>query len=657
MLRRRILPVLLILLVSIVAAEAAKKKTKGDGELKGRDLLISRGYPEITDEQRALTDVEFAKGAPAVVLLQAQEYFWEGLEFKRDRFFRRIKILDDSAIERHGSFRYTLWGDWRVKEVSARTILPDGTILDAKDGINRARSDNGVQVLDIAFPQVQVGAILDLDIQITSGGISIQPWIAQGELPVIDTRMIMQPPVGLGFRILPFRLPAEMVQPTGSIAIAGGGKTFVWRLENVQPLPDLAHMPPANDVAQTLFVVLQQYKDQFNYVPIAADWKSWGERRKKVWDEWLTTAHTQVAALGRSAAAEGATPIEKAEKVRLALRDRMRVDYVGDWATGDSPDQVLESGSGNTGSIAALTVAMLRAVDVPAELGAFRRRSNGIIHPEVPIPALMDDLMVRIPDGAGGELYFSPATDSHVSERPYECTGVLVFPLDGVAEAPVAVADFTAADNRTARSVRGELSPDGTLTATSTENYYGVSASRWRSWLKQDSEEEQRDRVLASLNRYLPELVLDSFEVEGLDDPDGKLTITSTFTVDRFASVAGKRLIFNPNLFSRTSSADWAPETRAYDIDLRMNRDTADTLMLKLPEGFKDIQTPDRVSYPAKPVGLYETDYQQQGQMLIAKRHARVDMYRIPAQYYDGLRRWFVDIAAADEKPIVVELQ
>ena len=62
-----ILPLVLCLVVG-VAAEAAKKP-----KLKAKDLLLPGGYPEISEQDRSLTE---ADGAPAVILLKAHEYDW-----------------------------------------------------------------------------------------------------------------------------------------------------------------------------------------------------------------------------------------------------------------------------------------------------------------------------------------------------------------------------------------------------------------------------------------------------------------------------------------------------------------------------------------------------------------------------------------------------
>jgi len=648
----RRLAILLVLATSFLPAQAA-----GSDKVKPRDLMLSGGFPKLTEEQLALTEVPYAKGAPAVVLLEAQEYEWEGLEFLRDRYFRRLKILTEDAIEDYGSFQYELYGNWRVKEVDARTILPDGTVVDAKEGINREKSEDGIQVIQISFPQVQVGAILDLDIKLVSESWTISPWTIQEGIPILETRFVLLPPLGLRFRIAPARLPVEKSQPDFSINVAGGQKAFIWYLRDVEPLPDVAHLPPLEDVSQRLFVILQQYKDRYSFYAIAPDWKTWGERRKEGWDEWFDNSHAKVDALARELAGGEGGPVEKAEAIRVGLRDRMRVAYVSRYIQEDSPDQQLESGSGSSGAIAALATRMLRSVGVEADLAAIRRRSDGIVPLEFPVPRLMNDLVVRIPDGEGGHLFFSPASDIHVTRLPFDCSGVAAFPFDGQAEQPVPLPDFRPQDNQVRRMVRATLGADGTLSASSSETYRGIVAEAWRGRLVDETEQERRDRIERSLQADLPGLALSSVEISNLEDSEKDLVFKCEWEVEGFATSAGKRLIFNPNLFESAAVADWAPEQRDFDVDLKWNREVIDTVLIRLPDGVKEVTASEPLDLTLDPIGMHQATYEHRGATMVAKRRHRINVYRIPAQYYPDLRQWYAQIAAVDEKPVVVELE
>jgi hypothetical protein len=458
--------------------------------------------------------------------------------------------------------------------------------------------------------------------------------------------------------VAPVRLPAEKSQPDVSANIAGGGKAFGWAFHNVEPFPDIAYLPPPEDVSPKLFVVLQQYKDSNTFFPIAADWQSWGKELNEFYEEWYKRDRGAVVALAKELAPAEGSPVQKAEAIRLGLQEQVRVSRVSRYVGEDTPDQVLESGSATTGGIAGITVVMLRAVKVDADVVAIRRRSDGIVPVEFPVPRMMNDLMVRIPDGRGGQMIYSPSSDQHVQRLPFDCSGVLAFPLDGEAVGPQPVPDFKATENQSRRTVRATLHPDGRLEGKITETFTGMGAEIWRYRLRDDSEEERRDRLERALQSDLPGLVLGTMEITGLEEESKRITLKCEWEVEGFAAVAGNRLIFSPILFDKVLTADWAPESREFDIDLEMNHELVDTYMYRLPDNVGEVTLPDSLSLAADPpVGAHDASYTFRGKTLVAKRQHRIDIYRIPAQYYGQVRGWFAAIAENDEKPAVVELQ
>ena len=106
--------------VAIPAAAAEKAPPRR----KAADLVLQDKYPPITPEQKALTEVPWAKGAPAVVLLSAEqhEYVEAGDQVtERIHTYRRVKILTQAGVEEYADFGRKLYGDWRIQKIEART--------------------------------------------------------------------------------------------------------------------------------------------------------------------------------------------------------------------------------------------------------------------------------------------------------------------------------------------------------------------------------------------------------------------------------------------------------------------------------------------------------------------------------------------------------
>lgn len=653
--RLALLSLATLLALTLFAPPAPAAKDKGKGKVKAQSLLLREEMPEITPEDLALKEVSYAPGAPAVVLLRAARYEWQDIQMLRVNYFSRVKVLTEAGIEDQGDFTYNLYGDWRIKEVEARTILPDGTEVDASEGIHReASADAGYKTIRVAFPQVQVGAILDLHITFAIDGFSVSPWIIQEEIPVLDSRFILVPPVGLSYNTALFGQEAEKVKPA-KVRLAAGKTAYIWRFQDVQPVPDEPNRPALEDVSEKLVIVLNAYRDDVVYIPIASSWKDLSETDGEDVEDWRRTRHGDSDALAKEITAGLTDPLEKAEAIRVALRERVHMEYFSDGFINDSPDEVLEKGNGTSGEIAALAASMLRAAGVEAELGLIRRRSSGTVPAEVPIPALFNDYLVRIP-AAGGAVWFSPSADTPAGTLPWDCTGILVLPLGGEVEAPESIPDAAATENRTARRVKAKIDEQGTLTAEATVTYDGLAAESWRRSLQGEEEDEQRAMVERRLGRWMPGAVLGAMEIENLEDATEDLVITCEWEVTGYATRAGSRLLFNPYLFSRAEAEDWAAEERTLGIHLDRAYETIDTVFLELPKEAGEVTLPQPARLDAGPVGLYQTKLDRSGGTLIVKRTMRLDLYKFPPRSYKGLKAWFTDIAQSDDQVIVVSM-
>src|SRR5262249_19064436 len=158
------------------------------------------------------------------------------------------------------------YGDWRVDKVKARTVLPDGTAVDASENIHHGKSDSGIGLVSVAFPKVQVGAILDLLITLHADAWSVNPWVVQSDIPVIESRYVVTPPQGFGYRTAVATLPPEKAK--SEKMRTAFGMTNYWIFENVPPLPDEANAPPAEEISQKVMIIPEEYKDEIVYVAI-----------------------------------------------------------------------------------------------------------------------------------------------------------------------------------------------------------------------------------------------------------------------------------------------------------------------------------------------------------------------------------------------------
>lgn len=649
MLRRLVIALHLLVLASSAAPSRADYK----------DWVLPKELPPITAEQKALKDVPFAPGARAVILFEGEQLDWAGVNLLRATNFRRVKILTPAGIEEDSDYTYLLTGGWRVQKLVARTTLPDGSVVDATDRIVRERSDDGnkstdddIETIRFTFPQVEVGAILDIFMTTHADGPTIDPWTIQQRLPVLECRMVIIPPNGFPFRTAVVRLPPEAAAETSFRY--GETHGHGWSFRNVPPLPDLPNMPPEAEVAQSLLVIYGPAENTES-----AAWKMFARRYYDDWEEWLRLKNGNCSALARQIAGEASTPRDKAEAIRKALRDRMSVSRSSRSRSHDNPDAVLQNGQGTSADLAGLTVAMLRAVNVPARLAATRLRSSGPLPGNIPIPSLLDDYLVVITEGEAGsakDVFYSPGAPLPIGQLPWENSSVLAVPIDKDVVKPIVLPGLSPERNKTTRSAQASVDVRGNVVVQSVVTRTGVAAEYWRAELKGSSADAQRARVQEGLRGSVPGAVVDALQIEGLDDPSADLVVTCSFKAEGHATLAGDRLLLSPFLFAAIDPTDWSAETRNVDIDMGNPSWDEQSVMVQLPEGTISVRHPAPSTMNAGEAGIYETSFEGKGRALLCKRKLRLDLFRFPASNWAPLRKWFLDMAANDDEPIVIEM-
>lgn len=648
------------LLVTALATTVLAAAPAGPSKRKPAELMLKDEFPPISDAQRQLTAVPFEPGAPAVMLLFAEQrqLLTESDDLlQRVHLYRRVKILNAAGVEEHGDFAFAAYGRWRLQKAEARTVLPDGKVVDASGGIFRQQSkgtthETEQNELRVTWPEVQPGAILDLHISYIVDEVPNLIWPVQLDLPVLDNRLILEVDGGLVFSTLGIGISQE--ETSAQSFRSTRGAAHVWHWTDVPSLEGEPFSPPESESPRQLIVYPREYKSGGFSQQWAVEWADWTRRQNdEWWTIWMKKKTNAAIALAKEVAGAAATPIEKAEAVRKVLRERVRVSVWDYGVTAPSVDDVLAQGSGTPAEIAATAVVMLKAVEVPAELVVYRRRSSGPLPPQVPLPVLLDAAMFRIA-GEKGPVYVDPVSDSPAGPLPSQARGVFVVPFDGKTPAPIRLGEIGVADNRSVNVVRGKLDATGRLELEGTFTEYGLSAERRRNALRDLDDDARKARIRDRLRRHMPGAEVASVAFEGLDG-DKQLKTTVKWTVEGYAVPAGQRMLVNLNLLDRMDPAHWAAETRRNDLYFGEPFDRTDTVLLELPEG-ATATVPQGLDASAPPVGKFTSAQNVVGRNVSNRRLFRIEMARVPASAYASLKNWLRDIAKTDDQPVVVTL-
>lgn len=364
---------------------------------------VAEEFPPISDQERALTSVSSEPNAPAVVLFRKAEFVVarfsvRGLLSSRLIVRERIKILTDSG-KQWGEASIPHSSHVRLESFAGRTVLPDGRLLPVTAAAKFERKVSrrrGLSITAVAFPGVEVGAILDRRYELKLATYLLEPWYFADEIPVLFSEIVFKIPpevVASPWSRDPFGIGLK----TETVTTSRGTELRAWA-ENLPSVPDDPYGPPFGDLALKMMMVPRFYKSLYLY---ARMFESWPAICKAVEEEVYAKARRKnggVPAQATSVAGSSGSALAKAQAVYRFVRDEIATeDEPGIFPKeGSSVQKILAERRGNSAEKALLLDEMLAAVGVDARLAWAGDRRRGQIDLELPNPDWFDRALVLV---------------------------------------------------------------------------------------------------------------------------------------------------------------------------------------------------------------------------------------------------------------------
>lgn len=225
--------------------------------LAGLPLGAAADFPPITDAERAITSVKGEPNAPVVVLFKKGEFLMMGYGTNTGyhastlRVQVRKKILTEEG-KSNGEIVIGHSDSYRLQNFKGRTVLPDGQVVpiaaDAKFVRKTSRSQRTFATA-VAFPSVQVGAILDYQYDLRFDSIFLlEPWYFSEEVPVLSSEIVFKLPTDVRAQAWSRSTGQSRIQMSEAEASSQGYSAKAWA-ENLPSVPDDPYGPPFEDLA------------------------------------------------------------------------------------------------------------------------------------------------------------------------------------------------------------------------------------------------------------------------------------------------------------------------------------------------------------------------------------------------------------------------
>lgn len=297
---------------------------------------------EINENEKALTDVPYEPGASAVILASSGDsrFFGDMIE---TTYFYRIKILTEAGKE-YADIRYRYYrgssGTENVSGIKAQLYNQVNGIWEetkiGKDQIFNVEIGDGYWEMRIAFPEVQVGSILEYTFKLGDKNLTfLNGWSFQRSIPTLYSKyqIVMLPQleykmIGQGYN---FFNKAEKYANNG---------TYAWELRNLYSLKSEPYMKNYRDYQERVEFQLSRYQSSSTeFTDVLNTWEKLGDG---LIENYSSNGYYRTGALERelfSLDLSQGTQQERAAKAYYYMRD----NFINEGEDVIYPDQNLNS--------------------------------------------------------------------------------------------------------------------------------------------------------------------------------------------------------------------------------------------------------------------------------------------------------------------------
>jgi Domain of Unknown Function with PDB structure (DUF3857)/Transglutaminase-like superfamily len=636
--------------------------------------ILCAQFQPVNPEELKMTSDPKAPGA-AAVFLNIEERTDDDLSYSS--VCARIKVLTEKGKELATVSISYRDGFSKIKDIKARTIHPDGTVIPLvgkPDDLLTAR-DRDVKLGRKVFtlPSVEVGSIIEYcyTLQLPDAYASSPHWEIQRPYFVHKAHFEFKPLTEFG--ILHPDTGGDSVDQHGRII-----KSMLWssRLPDgvkVQSSAsgvysvDLADVPPIISEEWTPPVDAFRYQLSFFYVAAHGShdyWLSEGKDWSRSVDKFAEPSSAIKAAVS-SLVAPTDSELDKAKKLYAAIQTLDNTNYSREKSDSEMERLKIKAAtraedtwtqkSGSSENIAMLYLAMLRAAGLKAYAVKVVDRDKGIFDPRFLSADELDSTLVIL--NAGGQLVLLDPGEKMCPFATVSWRHSLAAGLGQSAQGPslTVTPQQQYADNIVRRTGTLALDERGGVTGQLQISMTGQEALRWRQTALQNDETEVKKQFDEELETIVPEGVhahVDHFEA--IDNPN--VTLVALVNIDGTLGVATARRLVIPSFFFETRER--IPfvheENRMEPVDMHYANRVTDQVTYRLRSGMTVEGAPQdsNISWPDN--ALFVTRSLTQASQITTAQTLTRAFTIIKPENYQQLRGFYQKVATADQQQIVL---
>jgi transglutaminase-like putative cysteine protease len=589
---------------------------------------------------------------------------WDGsVPRKVFSHYVRIKVFTQRGVENHGKVDIFYSNRGAIRDIAARTIKPDGSVVEMKKDAVFDReivrlSGLKVKAKSFALPALEPGVIVEYR------------WIEQRPLTSLYTRLHFQ-------REIPVQAVKYYIKPLSDTTMGMRSMSFNCpnvpfvrerdgyfsvSFNNLPAFREEPRMPPEDQVRSWM---LLYYSDKDKITPE----KYWKEHGKAVYEEnkGAMKVNDEVRRAAVEAIGDANAPEQKLERLVAFCRTKIKNVYDDTTVMSEqerkklkenrSPADTLNRGYGNARDIDMLFAALATAAGFETRLINLPDRGDMFFNPNLP-----DDYFLSVYDVAvkvGADWKFIDPSSNYVpfGMLRWQQEGqqaLLADPKDPVfVNTPLSPAE-SSMEKRTAKL---RLSEDGTLEGEARIEYTGHLAVEKKEDYDEESPAEREKRMHDALAKRISNAEITEVKFENVTDPFKPLVISYKVRVQGYAERTGKRLFLQPGFFEKGVGPLFPTSERKHDVYFYYPWAEEDEVMIELPAGYAldNAEAPGDLAFGNLGHLKIQIGATKDQRMLRYKRQFRFTGMLFPKDSYPNLKRAFDAAHQVDNHTITLK--
>jgi uncharacterized protein DUF3857 len=616
----------------------------------------------ITPEELKMTSEPKAPGAPAVTLYRQVDRDDSDPMRPHEFNYVRNKILTEEGRKYADVEIPVLKGQWDIHNIKARTIRPDGSIVnfDGKVYEKEIVKARGIKFLAKAFTlsDVQPGGIIEYHymMDFAEGYVFNSHWVLSDDLFTKAAKFTLKP---YGQWALKWSWPNGL--PEGANPPVNEHSVIHMEAQNIPAFQVEDDMPPEG--AMKFLVDFIYSEDGFEK---EADrfWKKQGKKLDDQAEGFVNKRKAMEQAVAQIVSANDA-PEVKLQKIYAKTQSIRNTSYEVEKTEQEQKrakekeinnvEDVWKRGFANGYEITWLFLGLARAAGFDASPVRISTRDDHFFRNNLMNARDLNTNVVLVKLN-GKDVYFDPGSAfTPFGMLPWSETGTPGLKLDKDGGTWVTTPEPDSSASQIVRKADLKLTTEGSLEGRLLVTFTGLEAL-WRR-VQERNEDEAHGKKL--LEDYVKEIVPAGIEVELTNKPDWTssapaLVAEYSLKVPGWVSGAGRRAFFPVGLFSGPEKHMYEHSTRVHPLYFHYMYEKADDVRIELPLGWQISSMPQPVNNDAKLI-VYTMKAESTKGDLHLERRLKSSLTILDQKYYGTLRNFYQAVRSADEQQIVLQ--